>query len=141
MSFCILISAVVSLHVYFTGQHHQQSEKTRPFTLPNWEWDTDLRSVTFIWQCIVVFFFYLDLADIHTEHRLDCGHTGLYYRWKRKQGSRYENIFTSSKYNTNNSSQLLTLLHVGWNADGIYRCSYYDNEWYDVDFYLIVQGK
>lgn len=86
----------------------------------------------------------LDVADLSTEHRLNCGQTGTYYRWKRRQkGLRYYkqiNNRNPGKY-ANTTSRILSLLRVKRNEYGSYRCTYQNNGWHDVDFYLVVQGK
>ncbi|CAG2218792.1 Tyrosine-protein phosphatase 1,Tyrosine-protein phosphatase non-receptor type 13,Tyrosine-protein phosphatase non-receptor type 7 [Mytilus edulis] len=85
----------------------------------------------------------IDVADLSTEHRLNCGQTGTNYRWKRiTQGwpYNYKPIANRNhgKY-ANTTSRILSLLRVDRNEYGSYRCTYYNNGWHHVDFYLVVQ--
>ncbi|XP_071181848.1 uncharacterized protein [Mytilus edulis] len=85
----------------------------------------------------------IDVADLSTEHRLNCGQTGTNYRWKRiTQGwpYNYKQIANRNhgKY-ANTTSRILSLLRVDRNEYGSYRCTYYNNGWLHVDFYLVVQ--
>lgn len=82
---------------------------------------------------------FLDIADIRTDYRFYCGQPGRDYRWKRKEGSRYNQIKTNNDYTI--KSDILTLSYVWLGQKGIYRCSYQNNGWHDVDFYLVVKGK
>ncbi|XP_063400007.1 hemicentin-1-like [Mytilus trossulus] len=74
------------------------------------------------------------IADVRTEKRIYCGHTGTHYRWEHNGRGIYDN-----SYYSNAKSEVLTLLNVDRNDDGIYRCTYYHNQWQHVDFYLVVK--
>ncbi|XP_063400008.1 inactive tyrosine-protein kinase 7-like [Mytilus trossulus] len=74
------------------------------------------------------------IADVSTEKRLYCGHTGTYYRWERAGRRIYDNNLFS-----NTTSEVLTLSNVDRNDNGIYRCEYYHNGWQPADFYLVVK--
>lgn len=93
-----------------------------------------------LWNCknkvLFNIVYYLDIADVHAEKRLHCGHTVKFYNWKRNGVIIREN----SKY-SNTTSEVLTLLNVDRNSDGKYRCEYHHYGWQSVDFYLVVQGK